>query len=129
MIRDRLARMKRITLMIASVALLTAVAVPAAMGSSFKVFIDSGSEDQFVGHVEGKESCLDKRKVTLYFARQGKDKKIGAAKTFEGKGDTSAFIIKTSNDNLSDGKYYAKVKATDECSGGKSKKYRYPPTL
>jgi hypothetical protein len=100
-----------------------------AQAAQFKVFIDSGTDIQFVGHVEGKSNCLEGRKVTLYFSRQGKDKKIGSDKTFEGKGDTIAWIVKTSNDNLADGKYYAKVKETGDCPGGKSKKYEYPPSL
>jgi hypothetical protein len=121
--------MKKLAVITTLTAFAAAVAVPAARGSNFNVFIDYGGADQFVGHVEGKSSCLEDRKVTLYFVQQGRDKKIGAAKTFEGKGETTAWIVKTKNDNLSDGKYYAKVNDTGNCPGDKSKKFGYPPTL
>ena len=118
--------MKRITVIATLAALCVAVYVPVAHASHLDVFIDAGTAEQFVGHVEGKESCLEDRKVTLYFVKQGHDKKIGADKTFAGKGDTWAWIVKTSNDDLADGKYYAKVKASGDCPGGKSKKLDYP---
>jgi hypothetical protein len=79
-----------------------------------------GSQDLFVVEVQSKDAdCADGRKVTVYEVRQGKDRKVGADKSFAGKGDTYVAVI----DSLGTppGKYYASVKDTNACKGAKSK--------
>ena len=46
-------------------ALSLAVFAPLAQASKFEVFVDGGGPDYFTGHVEGKKSCLEKRRVTV----------------------------------------------------------------
>ena len=80
-----------------------------------------GSQDLFVVEVQSKDTdCADGRKVTIYKVESGKDRKIGADKSFAGKGDSYVAIIESLGTTT--GKYYASVKETNACQGAKSKK-------
>jgi hypothetical protein len=77
--------------------------------------------DLFVVEVQSKDTdCSDGRKVTVYKAESGKDHKIGAEKSFAGKGDTYVAVIESQG--TKPGKYYASVKETSHCKAAKSDK-------
>jgi hypothetical protein len=77
--------------------------------------------DLFVVELQSTDAdCIDGRKVTVYKLESGKDKKVGADKSFAGKGDSYVAIIESNA--TAPGKYYASVKETGGCKAAKSKK-------
>jgi hypothetical protein len=107
---------------------LTGFAQTAAAGNqaSTKLFtsFQAGSTttpDLFVVELQSKDThCMDGRRVTVYKAESGNDRKIGAARSFAGKGDSYVAVIKSTA--TEPGKYYASVKETNQCDAAKSKK-------
>ena len=93
----------------------------AATKSKLYLSFQAGTPNLFVAElVSNKEACADGRKVTIYKVQTGKDKRVGADRSFAGKGDSYVAIIKSAS--ADPGKYYAKVKGTDDCEAAKSKK-------
>lgn len=81
----------------------------------------TGTADLFVVELQSsKTACTDGRKVTIYKAQPGKDKRIGAERSFAGKGDSYVAIIESNA--TKPGKYYASAKETSACEAAKSKK-------
>ncbi len=77
----------------------------------------------FIGSVDSKKkSCADGVNVTLYLRKSGKDKKIGAKKSFAGKGEGYSFIIKSKK--TKEGNYYATTKGTSKCMPAKSMAFK-----
>ncbi len=85
----------------------------------------AGLDDYFTGELSSpRASCEVGRKVTVYRKKPGRDARIGSDRSFEGKGDTVAWIVV--EEEAATGYYYAKAKKTDRCKKDKSPEYYVP---
>ena len=119
-------------IMLAIVVLAGLVAAPAAAAKT-KTNVEvlaagtSGHIPLYIGGVvqSSKLYCKDERKVTLYRAQSGKDKRLGAERTEPGEGSLSGqWIWQIEVPTPRVGKYYGAVKKTGKCRGDKSKKFK-----
>ena len=67
------------------------------------------------------KACKNKRRVLVFRVRKGKDEKRGSTKSYKGIVAKGYFWSYSEQGAAPDGKYYAKVKPTDECQGDRSK--------
>src|SRR4051812_7684410 len=117
-------------IILASVAALAAlVCVPAAMAAKTKTTVRMTSA--FLGNGQSfwdgtiksaKKACANKRRVTVY---TGAGKKIGTVKSQRVSGGVGYHWTVAARIAVKPGKYYARVKATPSCSGGKSNIYTF----
>jgi hypothetical protein len=119
-------------IMLAIVVLAGLVAAPAAAAKT-KTNVEvlaagtSGAEPlYFQGLVNSsKLSCKKERKVTLYRAQSGKDKRLGAERTIPGESlQSGKWVWQIEVPTPRVGNYYGAVKKTGSCRGDKSKKFK-----
>ena len=70
-----------------------------------------------------KVSCMKDRKVTAYRVQPGKDKRLGAERTFKNP-SVAQYLWRVEVDHLPVGKYYGVAKETRKCRGDKSEKFK-----
>jgi hypothetical protein len=120
----------RKVLSIAAIAAIAVMAfVPAASAATKTTvtlddaFLTNGAS-MWSGQVSSKKAkCANKRVVLIFKERSGADKKVGSVKALPVTGvvgyhwafEKVGYAVKASE------KYYAKVKATDDCSGARSR--------
>ena len=90
-----------------------AFAGPATAGGGTTVTI-KGPQGDFHGKVNTREPCKAERTVKVFKVRKGDDRNIGSDTT----GDDGKWSI--GNSGFKNGRFYAKVKKTDECEGARS---------
>jgi hypothetical protein len=89
-----------------------------AMGGGGTTVTIKGPQGDFHGKVNTREPCRAERTVKVFKVREGDDRKIGSDTT----GDDGKWSI--GNSGFKNGRFYAKVKKTDECEGAKSETIR-----
>jgi hypothetical protein len=77
-----------------------------------------GPQGDFHGKVITREPCRAERTVKVFKVREGDDRKIGSDTT----GSDGKWSI--GNSGFKNGRFYAKVKRTEECEGAKSETIR-----
>jgi hypothetical protein len=104
--------------LIASLAILSLLAVPVAASASYKTqVIVSLKFPAFHGKLASpRADCVKGRKVKLYRVRKGPDKLLGTDQSE----DNGAWSIPIGQ-RLTSGGYYAKAVARGDCRAGKSK--------
>ena len=93
------------------------LAGPATAGGGTTVTI-KGPQGDFHGRVNTREPCRAERTVKVFKVRKGADRKIGSDTT----GNDGKWSI--GNSGFKNGRFYAKVKKTEECEAAKSKTIR-----
>jgi hypothetical protein len=74
-----------------------------------------------------KKACANKRVVRIFRKRPGADQKIGTTKSKPGLTQKNLFFWSFEKPGLlPHGTYYSLIKATDRCSGARSKGYVGP---
>ena len=117
--------MKRVALLSIGAAIAFAPAASAAGKAETTVTIDSvflaSGQTHWAGDIEStRKDCKDDRTVLIFRKRSGADDKIGKTKSFKGMSDSNYYWTYFEEGAAKQGKYYAKVKATDNCEGDRS---------
>ena len=116
-------------IMLATIVLAGLVAAPAfaAKPRTTVEILGAGTSNPkplyFQGVVKSqKRYCEKERKVTLYRARSGKDKRVGAKRAEPDEYGGWVWEVEVSTPQL--GNYYGKAEKTRKCRGDKSKKFK-----
>jgi hypothetical protein len=117
--------MKRAALLSIAAAMAFAPAAAGAGKAETTVTIDSvflaSGQTHWAGDIEStRKDCKDGRSVLIFRKRSGPDEKIGKTKSFKGLSDNGYYWTYYEEGAAKQGKYYAKVKATDKCEGDRS---------
>ena len=84
------------------------------------VFLASG-QTHWAGDIMSKrKACKDRRRVLIFRVRPGADERVGSTRSFKGMADNGYYWTYFEQGAARRGRYYAKVKPTDQCEGDRS---------
>ncbi len=117
--------MKRVVLLVLAIAVACVPAASAAAKTNTKVTIDavflgSGQTHWSGDIISPRKACKNRRLVLIFRVRPGADAKVGSTRSFKGMVDNGYYWTFFKVGAAQRGRYYAKVKPTDQCEGDRS---------